>query len=110
MKGMFLQCGGCGLTKSFSFDCSPEEIEKQCHETITEGWRYVPSWGDFICANCIKGGLDPLYLTFIGRKPKMRNKVNSYKELMTRIIEAQIEFRRIDAVLQHRIAKAEVIK
>lgn len=85
MKGMFLQCGGCGFTKHFTFDVSPEDIEEQIHETISSGWRYVPSWEEFICPECIKHGLDPFYLAFNGSKPRMRNKVNSYKALMFRV-------------------------
>lgn len=85
MKGMLLQCGGCGYTKQFTFDATPEEIEEQIHHTISDGWRYVPSWEDFICQKCVKGGLDPFYLAFNGGKPRMRNKVNSYKALMFRV-------------------------
>ena len=96
---MFLQCGGCGYTKSFTFNCSTEELEEQCHVTISDGWRYVESWKGFICQKCIKEGLDPFYISFSGGKPKMRNKVNSYKELMIRVIEQKLAFNIIKEML-----------
>lgn len=83
-RGMMIQCGGCGFTRAIDLNGSAEEIESELNRTIAEeGWRFVKSWGDFICPKCRNGGLDPLYEAYAGKVGQC-GKRKSYLELLSR--------------------------
>lgn len=93
--GKFFQCGGCGYTVMVNLECPPEEVEEQENKLIAvDGWRYVKAWNSFICPNCLKNGLDPLYLAYAG-KPKIENKANSYKTMIAQVIQQIMMFKEL---------------
>ena len=84
IRGMFIQCSGCGFTRHIDLNGNAAQIEAELNRTIAEeGWRYVKSRDDFICPKCISGGLDPLYEAYAG-KQKPSSKIKSYAELLNR--------------------------
>ncbi|MCR5135634.1 MAG: hypothetical protein K6C12_00845 [Oscillospiraceae bacterium] len=83
-RGMMIQCGGCGFTRSINLNGDAAQIETELNQTIAEeGWRYVNSWDDFICPRCRNTGLDPFYEAYAG-KQKPAGKTKSYAALLGR--------------------------
>lgn len=99
MRGMIIECGGCGYFKAFNLGKKPEEIESQVNDAIQSGWRYVQKWDDFICPKCAAKYRDKSYQSFctvaVGR-PRTSSKINSYKALMLRACRQIREFQEID--------------
>ena len=96
MRGMIIQCCGCGFRKHISLDGTPEEIENRCHETISEGWRWESTRKDFACPSCCRSGSpDKLYELFVG-KLKPVGKVESYKRLIIEMASEIRRFQRLD--------------
>lgn len=82
MRGMIIECVGCGFGHHISLDGKPEDIENACHETITSGWRYEKSRDGYLCPKCRKNGLEDKLLELYVGKPKPMSKVESYKKLI----------------------------
>ncbi len=100
MRGMIIQCVGCGFSKHINLDGNHKEIEQRCHETIQEGWRYEKTREGYACPKCCKNGCeDKLYELYVGKLQK-RNKVNSYKHLMIDMVEKIRQFQRLDAMCE----------
>lgn len=100
-NGMIIQCGSCGKLKSFDFDKSYDDIEKDIDCAISnEGWRFTKKWNGWICDNCRKHGGDLLYETFFG-KPKSESKLNSYVELRYEADEQIQVLKELDQYIKH---------
>lgn len=100
MRGMIIQCVGCGCSKHIDLDGTPEKIEARCNETIQEGWRYEKSRDGYACPKCCKDGSeDKLYELYVGKLKKL-NKANSYKHLIMDISRQLQEFIWLDRMLE----------
>lgn len=98
MRGMIIQCVGCGFSKHISLDGTPEEIEERCHHTIQDGWRYEKTRDGYACPKCCKNGCeDKLYELYVGKLQKC-NKANSYKHLIFDMAKQIQEFQWLDAM------------
>lgn len=96
MRGMIVQCVGCGFGKHIKLDGMPEKIEERCHETITEGWRWEKTRKDYACPSCARSGSpDKLYELYVG-KLHCTGKTESYKHLIMDMAEQIREFMWLD--------------
>ena len=96
MRGMIIQCVGCGYSKHIELDGTPEQIEQRCNDTIVDGWRYEKTRDGYACPKCCKNGPeDKLYELYVG-KLRTYNKVESYRRLVVDMAVKIKQFQRID--------------
>lgn len=100
-RGLIIQCGGCAFGKSIDLNGEAEDIEERVNGTIESGWRYVKRWGEFMCPECCKKGLDPLYVAGFGN-PRIAGRLESYKALVERTAIQLVTFRELDALVGDR--------
>ena len=95
MRGMFIQCGGCGFTRHIDLSGDFDKREAELNAALKEGWRYVDAWKGYICPKCSMGGFDKLYEMVCGR-PKARGLLESYIELRWQADEQLEMFRQLE--------------
>lgn len=83
---MIISCGSCGKGINLPHTGKPEDIEASIDRTITDGWRYVPSYEGYVCPDCRKDNPDKLYEMYVG-KIKTSSKTNSYKILCRQMVQ-----------------------
>ena len=68
MRGMFIQCHGCGFTEHLNLNGDFDAREKELNRMIDKGWRFANAWDDFVCPRCAaaKGSTDKLFSLVAG--------------------------------------------
>lgn len=104
-RGMIINCGGCGMGRFLKLSGTAEDIESELNKTISKGWRWVPSWDNWICPDCHKNGTE---LRALFGKRGCLGKTRSYAMLLGQAMGQIQSFNDLDvltAQMEERRAK-----
>ncbi len=105
-RGMMLGCAGCGFLRHVDLNGDFDAREAELNQVLAEGWRYSPTYRNYLCPTCSASGpTDKLYAAFVG-KITVYDELSSYVELRDQADRQLADFKMMEGWARERETRA----